>query len=367
MKNKLPQKEFFENFYIWFNNAEKKEYYSTPSYLYAVNRNIDYENNTIQLKLIKDISKYKANIEEIGYKHPAIISFPIAHKYATFLMDLLNIDLTSFETAYNTFFYKYSFEIILDLVEGFVLPGKYENEKVVYEKLQLIYSAVKGELELIKEELQELVHYVFNIDKLEKLEGILPAQRFAVYVAIFDKRICRYIDSYTTISEKRFTENMELKKYSEEELLLKIRENEKILDVSQIYMSNNIAGIAFVTLKEIFKDNIIVKKCINCGMYFIPNARIDELYCDYPKEKGKTCRELGAISTYTEKLKQNKALGEYRRLYQQKTVAVGRNKDNKQMKKEFEKWKKDAKEKVNLFKKGKITEDEIMVWLKNNV
>ena len=95
---------------------------------------------------------------------------------------------------------------------------------------------------------------------------------------------------------------MELKKCSEEELLLKIRENEKILDVSQIYMSNNLVGIVFATLKEMFKDSIIVKKCINCGMYFIPNARIDELYCDYPKGKGKTCRELGAISTYTERL-----------------------------------------------------------------
>ena len=30
-------------------------------------------------------------------------------------------------------------------------------------------------------------------------------------------------------------------------------------------------------------------------MYFIPNSRLDEIYCDYPKTNGKTCREQGAI------------------------------------------------------------------------
>ena len=46
---------------------------------------------------------------------------------------------------------------------------------------------------------------------------------------------------------------------------------------------------------------------------------------------------------YNERLKQNKALAEYRRLYQQKSMAVGRNKDNKQLKKDFDEWKKYAK------------------------
>lgn len=74
-------------------------------------------------------------------------------------------------------------------------------------------------------------------------------------------------------------------------------------------------------------------------MYFIPSSRLDEIYCDYPKEKGKTCRAQGAVQAYNERLKQNKALAEYRRLYQQEFMAVGRNKDNKQMKKDFDEWK----------------------------
>ena len=47
-------------------------------------------------------------------------------------------------------------------------------------------------------------------------------------------------------------------------------------------------------------------------------------------------------------------------------MAVGRNKDNKQMKKDFDKWKKAAKDKVNKLKHGVLTEDEVYEWLVNN-
>lgn len=57
-------------------------------------------------------------------------------------------------------------------------------------------------------------------------------------------------------------------------------------------------------------------------MYFIPTSKVDEIYCDYPKENSKTCRDLGAFQSYTERLKQNKAMGEYRRTYQQKFMQV---------------------------------------------
>ncbi len=39
-------------------------------------------------------------------------------------------------------------------------------------------------------------------------------------------------------------------------------------------------------------------------MYFIPNSRLDEIYCDYPKENGKTCREQGAILSYNKRLQE---------------------------------------------------------------
>ncbi len=43
-----------------------------------------------------------------------------------------------------------------------------------------------------------------------------------------------------------------------------------------------------------------------------------------------------------------------------------RNKDVKAIQKDFEHWKKDAKDKVNKMKKGKLTEKEVYKWLAEN-
>jgi len=150
------------------------------------------------------------------------------------------------------------------------------------------------------------------------------------------KDIKEHSYNYITINENRLEEFIELEGYTEEELLERAKKDDKVIEISDIYKSDDIVALCFLTLVEIIKNNLIIKKCINCGMYFIPNSRIDEVYCEYSKGKDKTCREKGALLTYTERLKQNKALAEYRRLYQQKSMAVGRNKDNKQMKKDFE-------------------------------
>ena len=47
-------------------------------------------------------------------------------------------------------------------------------------------------------------------------------------------------------------------------------------------------------------------------------------------------------------------------------MIVSRNKDNKQLKKDFDKWKKEAQEKIKLFKKGKLDEDTLYNWMIEN-
>ena len=43
-----------------------------------------------------------------------------------------------------------------------------------------------------------------------------------------------------------------------------------------------------------------------------------------------------------------------------------RNKESKVIQKEFDQWKKEAKDKINKAKKGKLTEDEVYKWLVEN-
>ena len=62
----------------------------------------------------------------------------------------------------------------------------------------------------------------------------------------------------------------------------------------------------------------------------------------------------------------SKLWAEYRKTYQQKFVAVNKNKENKQLKKDFDKWKKLAKEKIAKLKHGEFTEEEVYEWIMKN-
>ena len=60
------------------------------------------------------------------------------------------------------------------------------------------------------------------------------------------------------------------------------------------------------------------------------------------------------------------ALGLYRKMYQQKVMVVYRNKEDKKVKKDFDKWKKEAQDKIKLFKQGKLEEDKLYNWMIEN-
>lgn len=70
------------------------------------------------------------------------------------------------------------------------------------------------------------------------------------------------------------------------------------------HKSNDISSICYAIVEELSKtDNYPIKKCQNCGMYFIPNSRLDEIYIVITQNK-KTCREEGAILYYNKKLQE---------------------------------------------------------------
>ncbi len=366
MKANLPEKNFFDSFYIWFNKEKREEYYSTPMYTYKTNTKTDFENKLMNIYFNK---KAKIEKNEEGLKYPGNLYCPYVEKFGMFLLRFLNANLESFETAYETFFFAYGFEILKDIDEEykFELKGKYASNEEYISEVTKIYNNLQYQLQNIQEEMQNFVNYVYNINNEESLKEYTPSQRFAVYLIKNKGQAYLYNKNDSVIKDSYANKNLEFMGDSEENLLKKLKENSMLVYMIDTHQSNDVSAICYAVLEELVKSpNNPIKKCQNCGMYFIPNSRLDEIYCDYPKEKGKTCREQGAFQAYNERLKQNKALAEYRRLYQLKSMAVGRNKDNKQMKKDFDKWKKDAKDRVNKLKHGVLTEDEVYEWLVNN-
>ena len=346
----LPEVTFFNDFYFWFNTETKKEYYATPLYFYKADFHLDTENK------LRDVYYKETEETDNGLKHPASLYFPFHEKFGLMLLRFLNADLSNYEMANKTFFYAYGFEILrnLDKDYKFELSNNYGSNEDYLKAITKIFEDLQENLIDLQQELIKAVTYTYT-------------ERYAVYLIKRIGKLHTYYKNDFIMRDSYSKKYQELGKNSEYDLLDTLQNKKQVLSMSDTHKSNDLSSICYAILDELSKTpNYPIKKCQNCGMYFIPTSKVDEIYCDYPKENSKTCRDLGAFQSYTERLKQNKAMGEYRRTYQQKFMQVRKNKENKELSKDFENWKKQAKEKINLMKKGKLTENEVYEWILKN-
>lgn len=106
-------------------------------------------------------------------------------------------------------------------------------------------------------------------------------------------------------------------------------------------------SISSLLLISLLNKNII-KKCKNCGKYFITdNSRIN--YCNNLFKDKQTCGDIG--NQIAQRIKQENEIiyGKYRKIYAKKAMLVKRNPDIEVYKKDYEKWKKEAKEFMDAF------------------
>ena len=223
---------------------------------------------------------------------------------------------------------------------------------------------MKEQLIYVQENIIDAVNYIYNINESEYLKQFTYSQRYAVYLIKRKGKLYSYIKNNYVIPDNYSNKYEELKAISENDLLTSLKDKTMLISMVNTHKSNDISSICYAILEELSKTpNYPIKKCQNCGMYFIPNSRLDEIYCDYLKENGKTCREQGAILAYNKRLQEKSAYAEYRKTYQQKFGMVNKNKNDKKLKKDFEAWKKQAKEKIIKLKHGELTEDEVYGWI----
>lgn len=355
----LPEVNFSNDFYFWFNTETKKEYYATPLYFYKADFHLDYDNK------LRDVYYKESELTDRGLKHPASLYFPFHEKLGLLLLRFLNSDLSDYEKANKTFFYAYGFEILRDLDKKyqFELKQNYGNNEEYLKATIKIFEDLQENLIDIQEELKNAVTYIYNLDNNSLLEKYTYSERFAVYLIKRLGKLYTYYKNDNIIRDSYSRKYQDFDKNSEYDLLETLQNKKQVLSMSDTHKSNDLASICYAILEELSNTpNYPIKKCQNCGMYFIPSAKTDEVYCDYPKENSKSCRDLGAFQSYTQRLKDNKAMGEYRKKYQKLFMQV---KKNKELSAEFETWKKQAKDKINDMKKGKLTEDEVYNWIIN--
>ena len=90
--------------------------------------------------------------------------------------------------------------------------------------------------------------------------------------------------------------------------------------------------------------SFVPKRCANCGRWFLQTPGATFSYCagPAPEDPGKTCREIGAASSFKDKVANNEVWQVQQRAYK-KYYARTMRKD--MTKAEFEAWTRDAEQK----------------------
>ena len=235
------------------------------------------------------------------------------------------------------------------------------------QRIKDIYDTSSDRLIEWQENFKKCVDFVYNLNGNEDLKEKNKLSKFIAYT-IKDSDFYTYsqgieviTDNYINIHNKHHYDTLE-------KLIKEIDNKNQELELHNVYTSNNLTSICFMVLDQIVRhENLQIKTCLNCGRYFIPTYRQNEIYCDLANvDKSPTCKEKGAGEQYRKNLENNKVQALYRRIYQQKFMTAYRNKESKAIQKEFDQWKKEAKDKISKIKKGKLTEDEVYKWLVEN-
>ena len=110
-------------------------------------------------------------------------------------------------------------------------------------------------------------------------------------------------------------------------------------------------------------ESTAIKKCKNSGKFFVPDNKVDELYCNSIYENNKTCKEVGPFRTNRKLMQENDDLRIYRNVYQKLLLRTRRNPDNAQYERDFNEFKQKNIELKEKIEKGEMSQDEYVECL----
>ena len=117
-------------------------------------------------------------------------------------------------------------------------------------------------------------------------------------------------------------------------------------------------------VRECVKREVKMRVCKNCLRYFAVTGKASTEYCDRVCDsKGRTCREIGAINTWTQRKQGDEVFKEYRREYKKRFARINAGKLTKSA---FYAWSEEARKKKENCDNGVITAEEFSRWLKES-
>ncbi|MBR2132783.1 MAG: hypothetical protein IJ955_09695 [Oscillospiraceae bacterium] len=134
---------------------------------------------------------------------------------------------------------------------------------------------------------------------------------------------------------------------------------------AEVLYPSDIYDLIDFHVRECIKREVKMHLCKNCLRYFVSTGNRRTEYCDrICDSKGRTCREIGAMNTWTERKQSDEVFKEYRREYKKRFARINAGKLTKGA---FYIWSEEARQKKEQCDNGDISHEEFSRWLKESI
>ena len=131
--------------------------------------------------------------------------------------------------------------------------------------------------------------------------------------------------------------------------------------VAQLYEIDAIEDLFRFEFIKMIEHDIFIKKCKNCGRFFIPQRRVDAEYCNRIfGDTQRRCNEIGAMLRYEKKVAENPVWEAYKKAYRRFN---SRTRTKNMTQAEFMAWSDEAAKKRDECLGDKLPFDEFLAWL----
>ena len=138
--------------------------------------------------------------------------------------------------------------------------------------------------------------------------------------------------------------------------------NHKIF--AEVLYPRDIYDLIDFHVRECVKREVKMRVCKNCLRYFAVTGKASTEYCGRVCDsKGRTCREMGAIHTWTQRKQGDEVFKEYRREYKKRFARINAGRLTKSA---FYAWSEEARKRKEDCDSGTITPEEFSQWLKES-
>ena len=135
-----------------------------------------------------------------------------------------------------------------------------------------------------------------------------------------------------------------------------------------VYRCNSIEDVCIASLHFLIINQYNIRKCKNCGRYFVAYLRSDAEYCTRvsPYNKKKTCREDGPKRTFEASINADVVKKTLKQIESARRMRKHRNPDNWDIQTEFDEWHTAMVRWRKDYQSGGISAEQFLAWLEEH-